>query len=134
MMADMGVLTTTINMSGEMATKDSVTTGFQPFCFPDTDTEAYEQRNTEIELMLSGSAHITLADARAISQAKLILPSNESSLQNVCHMQVWVLTFLPGNTLHGHAEFPLPVGHLETLHAARTDAGKGYLPFQVPLY
>ena len=78
-----------------MATKDSVPTGIQPFRFPDTDTEAYEQRNTEIELMLTGSTHTTLANARTISQAKLILPSNESSLRNVCHMQIWALTFLP---------------------------------------
>ena len=95
MMADIGVLTATINMSWGMATKDSVTMGIQPFRFPDMDTEAYEQRNTEIELMLSGSAHTTLADARAISQAKLILPSNKSSLRNIRHMQVWALTFLP---------------------------------------
>lgn len=67
MMADMGVITTTINMALGMATNDSVTTGIQPFRFPDTDTEAYEQRNTEIELMLSGSTHTTLADACTIS-------------------------------------------------------------------
>ena len=77
MMADMGVITTTINRAWGMATKDSITTGIQPFRFPDTDTDAYEQRNTEIELMLSGSTHTTLADARTISKAKLILPSNE---------------------------------------------------------
>ena len=94
MIADMGLITTTINMAWSMATKDSVTTGIQPFRFPDTDTEAYEQRNAEIELMLSGSTHTTLADARTISQAKLILPSNESSLRNVRRMQIWALTFL----------------------------------------
>ena len=87
MMVDMGVITTTINMAWGMSTKDSVTTSIQPFCFPDTDTKAYEQHNTKIELMLSGSTHTTLADARTISQAKLILPSNESSLRNVCRMQ-----------------------------------------------
>ena len=27
-----------------------MTTGIQPFCFPGSDTEAYEQRNAEIEL------------------------------------------------------------------------------------
>ena len=73
MIADMSIITTTINLAWGMATKDSVTTGIQPFCFPDTDTKAYEQRNAEIELMLSGSTHTTLADARTISQAKLIL-------------------------------------------------------------
>ena len=97
LMADMSVLTTTINMAWGMSTKDSITTGIQPFRFPDTDTEAYEQRNAEIELMLSGSTHTTLADARTISQAKLILPSNESSLRNVRRMQIWALTFLPAD-------------------------------------
>ena len=33
-------LSATINLAWGMATKDSVTTGIQPFCFPDTDTEA----------------------------------------------------------------------------------------------
>ena len=79
MMADMSIITTTINLAWGMATKDSVTLGIQPFRFPDSYTEAYEQRNAEIELMSSGSTHTTLVDARAISQAKLILPSNESS-------------------------------------------------------
>ena len=97
MMADMSLLTTTIHLSWGMATKDSITTGIQPFRFPDTDTEAYEQRNSEIELMLSGSTQTTLADARTISQAKLILPSNESSLRNVRRLQIWALTFLPAN-------------------------------------
>ena len=97
MMADMGMITTTINMAWGMATKDLVTTGIQPFRFPDTDTEAYEKRNTEIKLMLSGLTHTMLADACTISQAKLILPSNESSLRNVRRMQIWALTFLPAD-------------------------------------
>ena len=97
MMADMSIITTTINLAGGMATKDSDTMGIQPFCFPDTDTEAYEQRNAEIELMLSGSTHTTLADARTISQAKLIFPSNKSLLRNVRRLQIWALTFLPAN-------------------------------------
>ena len=59
MMADMSIITTTINLAWGMATKDSVTTGIQPFRFPDTDTEAYEKRNAEIELMLLGSIHTT---------------------------------------------------------------------------
>ena len=85
MMADMSIITTTINLSWGMATKDSVTTGIQPFCF------------VEIELMLSGSTHTTLTNARSISQAKLILPSNESSLRNVRCLQIRSLTFLPAN-------------------------------------
>ena len=97
MMADMSIVTTTINLAWGMAIKDSVTTGIQPFRFPDTDTEAYKQRNAEIELLLSGSTHTTLADARTISQAKLILPSNKSSLRNVRRLQIWALTFLPAN-------------------------------------
>ena len=94
LMADMSVVTTTINMAWGMTTKDSVTTGIQPFRFPDTNTEAYKQRNAEIELMLSSSMHTMLADAWTISQAKLILLSNESSLRNVWRMQIWALTFL----------------------------------------
>ena len=96
-MVDMSIITTTINIAWGMATKDSVTTGIQPFHFPDSNTEAYEQRNAAIELMLSGSTHTTLTDARTISQAKLILPSNESWLRNVCRLQIWALTFLPAN-------------------------------------
>ena len=98
-MADMSVVTTMINMAWGMATKDSITTGIQPFRFPDTDTKAYEQRKAEIELMLSGSMYTTLADARTILQAKLILPSNKSSLRNVWRIQIWALTFLPADHL-----------------------------------
>ena len=40
MMADMSIITTTINLAWGMETKDSITTGIQPFCFLDSDTEA----------------------------------------------------------------------------------------------
>ena len=97
MVTDMSVITTMTSLAWEMATKDSIKTGIQPFRFPDLDVEVYQQRNAEIELMLSGSAHTTLADARSVSDAKLILPSSESSLRYVRRLQVWSLVWLPTN-------------------------------------
>ena len=116
LMVDISVITTTMNMAWGMATKDSVTRGIQLFCFTDTDTEAYEQCNTEIKSMLSGSTHTTLADARTISQAKLILPSNESLLRNVRHMQIWALTFLPA-THPVQTYLETPYTDMQSLHS-----------------
>ena len=141
LMADMSVVTTTINMAWGMSTKDSITTGIQPFRFPDTDTEAYEQRNVEIELMLSGSTHTTLADARTILQAKLILPSNEKLPEERSQDANMGLNFLAsqspsatllGYSLHQHAELQIPVGHMETINAPRTNPSTGNSPLQVP--
>ena len=97
MVTDMSVVTTMTSMVWEMATKDSIKTGIQPFRFPDLDVEVYQRRNAEIELMLSGSAHTTLSDARAVSEAKVILPSSESSLRYIRRLQVWSLVWLPTN-------------------------------------
>ena len=97
MVTDMSVITTMTSMNWEMATKDSIKTGIQPFRFPDLDVEAYQRRNAEIELMLSGTSHTTLADARTVSEAKVILPSNESSLRYIRRLQVWALVWLPTN-------------------------------------
>ena len=97
MVTDMSVITTMTSLSWEMATKDSIKTGIQPFRFPDLDVEVYQRRNAEIELMLSGSSHTTLADARAVSEAKVILPSSESSLRFIRRLQVWALVWLPNN-------------------------------------
>lgn len=57
----------------------------------------YQQHNAKIELMLSGSAHTTLADARLVAEAKDILPSLESSLRFIHRLQVWGLVWLPTN-------------------------------------
>ena len=122
--------------------KNSIKSGIQLFQFPDTYTEAYEQQNAEIKLMLAGPTHTTLADARTISQAKLILPSNESSLQNIRWMWIWALTFLkspcpslPRDSLRGHlVEFLLAVGYLEAIHASQVNISKRYLSLQIPCY
>ena len=95
MVADMSVITTLVSMSWEMATKNAIKTGVQPFRFPDTDLEAYQLRNSEIRMMLAGTTHTTMADARAISEAKLVLPSNDSSNRSIRRLQIWALTFLP---------------------------------------
>ena len=95
MVADMSVITTLVSMSWEMATKNAIKTGVQPFRFPDTDLEAYQLRNSEISMMLAGTTHTTMADARAISEAKLVLPSNDSSNRSIRRLQIWALTFLP---------------------------------------
>ena len=95
MVADLSLITTVTSVSWEMATKNAIKTGIQPFRFPDTDLEAYQLRNSEISLMMEGSTHTTMADARAISESKLVLPSNESSNRNIRRAQIWALTFLP---------------------------------------
>jgi hypothetical protein len=97
MVADLSVLTHTTSVCWDMVTRDSIKTGIQPFRFPETDLEAYQRRNAEIELMLSGQANPSFADARAISEAKVILPSSESSNRHMRRMQIWALTWLPQN-------------------------------------
>lgn len=95
MVADLSVITTATSVSWEMATKNAIKTGVQPFRFPDTDLEAYQLRNAEITLMMEGSTQTTMSDARTIAESKLVLPSNESSNRNIRRAQIWALTFLP---------------------------------------
>ena len=58
------VLQTTIILVWAMTTLDAIGTCIQFFCLGDTNLEAVQLRQAEIELMLSGTANASLADTR----------------------------------------------------------------------
>ena len=67
MATDTAMVTTTVSLTWYMTTKDVIYPGINPFRFGDTDLEAAQQRQIQIDLMLSGSANPTLADAQRAS-------------------------------------------------------------------
>ena len=95
MVADTVMVNTTISLAWYLTTKDALDTGINPFRFGETDLEAAQQLQATIELMLSGQANPTLADAQRVLDSKVVLPSLYNSNCNVHHMQIWALTWLP---------------------------------------
>ena len=95
--ADASLLQTTVSMVWSMTTLDSIGTGIQFFRFGDTDLEAAQLRQAELELMLSGTANASLTDAREALDVKITLPPPDGSTRNVRRMQIWALAVLPPN-------------------------------------
>ena len=95
MVANTAMVNTTVSLSWYLTTKDAIDTGINPFRFGETDLEAAQQLQATIELMLSGQANPTLADAQHVLDTKVVLPSPDNSNRNVRRMQIWALTWLP---------------------------------------
>ena len=95
--ADASLLQTTVSMVWSMTTLDAIGTGIQFFRFGDTDLEAAQLRQAEIELMLSGTANASLSDAREALDTKITLPPSDGSTRNVRRFQIWALSVLPPN-------------------------------------
>ena len=77
--AESSMLQATLSMIWMITTTDAINTGIQFFHFGDTNLEAAQLRQAEIELMLAGTANITLADAREALDVKIKLPTADSS-------------------------------------------------------
>ena len=60
MIADNVSITTTISLTWSMTTRDSIEIGIIPFRFGDTDVEAAQRLQAQIELMYSGNANPSL--------------------------------------------------------------------------
>lgn len=107
MIADNVSITTTISLTWSMTTRDSIEIGIIPFRFGDTDVEAVQRLQAQIELMYSGNANPSLADAQKALEFKIVLPTADSSNRNIRRIQIWCLTFLPEHHpiqqfLHNH--------------------------------
>jgi len=68
--ADNALLNATLSLLWAMVHKDAIGTGINPFRFGDTDVEAAQQLNSHLELILSGSANHSLADAAEVLKRK----------------------------------------------------------------
>lgn len=75
-----------------MTTKDVIDTRINPFCFGDTDLEADQQLQAQLDLILSGTASPSLADAPKSLETKMALPTAESSTRNIQRLKIWALT------------------------------------------
>ena len=62
--ADLYLLDTTLIIVWAMTTLDAIGTGIHFFQFGDTDLDAAQLRQSEMELMISGNSNTMLADAR----------------------------------------------------------------------
>ena len=71
----------------------------------DTDLEAAQLRQSEVELMLSGMANATISDACKVLDVKIQLPPADESTRNIRRLQIWALSVLPAaHPLHKFLE------------------------------
>ena len=104
--ADNALLNTALSMVWGMVTKDSIETGINLFRLSDTDLESAQQRLAEVELIMSGGANPSLADAQEALKSKITMPPSDGSNRNVRRMQILMMTLLPaGHPLHQYLEF-----------------------------
>lgn len=103
--ADLALLATTISLAWQMTTLDAIGTGFQLFCFSDTDVEAAQLRQLEVELMLAGTTNAMLANAREMLDVKVQLPPVDVSTWNLRQLQIRALSVYPAtHPLHKYLE------------------------------
>jgi hypothetical protein len=93
--ADNALLNATLSLSWAMVHKDAIGTGVNMFRFGDTDVEAAQQLNSHLELILSGSANPSLADATEALKTTIVLPPADGSNRNVRRYQIWSMIVLP---------------------------------------
>ena len=59
--------------------------------------EEAQLHQSEMDLILSGTANTSLADTREYLGIKIQLPPSDRSNRNVQRLQIWVLSILPSN-------------------------------------
>ena len=77
------ILSTMLSLVWAMTTLDAIGTGIQFFQFGDTDLEAAQLCQSEMELMISGTANSSLADNIESLDVKIQLPPSDGSNRNV---------------------------------------------------
>jgi hypothetical protein len=96
-LANASLLNLMESLSYSMTSKDAIKTGFNPFIFGDSDMEAAQQANTRVELMLSGGASPSLADAEAALSTKINLPTSDGSSHHIRRQQILAMSLFPVN-------------------------------------
>ncbi len=66
------------------------------FLFTDLDVEKRQRINKQLQLIQSGGATLSLADAQSILKMKVNLPGADNSVRCILHMQAF---FVPSSPL-----------------------------------
>ena len=93
--SNLSLISTTLSLVWAMTTLDAIGNSIQFFRFGDTELEAAQICQFEIELMISGTSNASLADSGEALDANIQLPPSNGSNRNVQRLRIWALSILP---------------------------------------
>ena len=94
-----GLLSNLLNLRWDQANEDSLSTGLlgNPFLFGDSDEEQQRAVNLRVQMLESGGAAMSDADATSLLKLEVNLPAENKSIDNIRRMDALCSLLLPAN-------------------------------------